>query len=76
MITVYSSDGSIVNVTIPDEVGQSQGKATSDLEGAGFVVNVVKDAASPNVGKVTAMSPAAGTSAVKGSGVTITVGGP
>ncbi|MDQ1576837.1 MAG: hypothetical protein QOH55_1987 [Microbacteriaceae bacterium] len=75
-ITVNTSDGSIVITAIPDVTGETESKATSDLKGAGFQVNVVKDPASPSVGKVTAMSPAAGTSAQKGSVVTITVGGP
>jgi membrane peptidoglycan carboxypeptidase len=75
-ITVYSSDGSIVMTTIPDVTGETESKATSDLQALGFAVTVVKDPASPNVGKVTAMSPTAGTSATKGSTVTITVGGP
>jgi membrane peptidoglycan carboxypeptidase len=75
-ITVNTSDGSIVMTTIPDVRGETENKATSDLKGAGFQVTVVKDPASPSVGKVTAMSPAAGTSAQKGSVVTITVGGP
>jgi beta-lactam-binding protein with PASTA domain len=75
-ITVYSSDGSIIMTTIPDVKGEPESKATSDLQAVGFAVTAVKDPASPDVGKVTAMSPAAGTSAAKGSTVTITVGGP
>jgi serine/threonine-protein kinase len=73
--------GSLVNIevsngktTVPDVVGSSEAQARSDLANAGFDVNVVQqetDAASP--GTVLAQSPKGGTTAVKGTLVTITV---
>jgi beta-lactam-binding protein with PASTA domain/predicted Ser/Thr protein kinase len=70
-IDISVSDG---KVTVPNVVGSSEAQAKSDLANAGFTVNVVtqEDGTVP-VGQVLAQSPKAGTSAVKGTLVTITV---
>ena len=59
---------------VPDVVGSSEAQAKSDLANAGFDVNVVQQEtdAKPE-GTVLAQSPQAGTTAVRGTLVTITV---
>src|SRR5665647_965396 len=75
--------GSTVNISVstgpgetavPDVVGQKEGPATSQLEGAGFTVTV-EQATDPTVpsGDVISQSPGAGSMAPPGSGVTIVV---
>jgi serine/threonine-protein kinase len=71
LVNIEVSNG---KVQVPDVVGSSEAQARSDLANAGFDVNVVQqesDAASP--GTVLAQSPKGGTTAVKGTLVTITV---
>jgi eukaryotic-like serine/threonine-protein kinase len=62
--------------TVPDTVGQDEGTAISTIESAGFRVRVVDrtvpDAADDGI--VLRQSPAGGTTAARGSTVTITVG--
>jgi penicillin-binding protein 1A len=78
-ITVAGSDGT--NVTVPDVIGKSQGRASATLANAGFEVTVVKDhecsASSPSCdyrkGAVWSQSPSAGKDAAPGSTVTIVV---
>ena len=73
--------GSLVDVSVsngkakvPTVVGASEAQARSELINAGFEVNVTaqEDGTVP-AGQVLAQSPKAGTSAVKGTLVTITV---
>jgi len=61
-------------VKVPSVTGESEAQAKSDLVNAGFEVNVTQqeDGSKP-VGTVLAQSPKGGTSAVKGTLVTITV---
>lgn len=60
--------------TVPDVVGQSEASATAELEGAGFVVEVISGySATVPLGDVASQAPAAGASADEGSTVTITV---
>jgi serine/threonine-protein kinase len=62
-------------VTVPNVVTQDQATATANLRAKGFEVDVVPVISSPaNVGKVVAQFPIGGTSAQKGSVVTIQVG--
>ena len=70
-VDISVSDG---KVAVPSVVGESEAQARSDLINAGFEPNVVKqeDGTKP-AGTVLAQSPKAGTSAVKGTLVTITV---
>ncbi len=59
---------------VPDVVGSSEAQARSDLINAGFDINVVQQETSAQPeGTVLAQSPKAGTSAVRGTLVTITV---
>lgn len=62
-------------VTVPDVEGKKEDEAKSQLESAGFTVNVVKRPALPqeNKGEVVDQDPEGGTVACKGSKVTITV---
>jgi serine/threonine-protein kinase len=79
-----ATKGSTVNITlsngppqvqVPDVVGESSQQATHDLENAGFKVNQqyqsVNDPSQQNI--VQSQNPNGGTSATKGSTVTITV---
>jgi serine/threonine-protein kinase len=70
-VDITVSDG---RVAVPSVVGESEAQARSDLINAGFEPNVIKqeDGSKP-AGTVLAQSPKAGTSAVKGTLVTITV---
>jgi serine/threonine-protein kinase len=70
-VDISVSDG---KTTVPNVVGESEAQARSDLTNAGFQTNVVtqEDGTVP-AGQVLAQSPKAGTSAVKGTLVTITV---
>ena len=70
-VDISVSDG---KTTVPNVVGSSEAQARSDLINAGFQPNVVtqEDGTVP-AGQVLAQSPKAGTSAVKGTLVTITV---
>jgi len=72
--TIVDIEVSNGKAKVPNVVGLSEAQARSDLANAGFDVNVVQqesDAASP--GTVLAQSPKGGTTAVRGSLVTITV---
>jgi eukaryotic-like serine/threonine-protein kinase len=61
-------------VTVPNVLQQSEGDATSELQGAGFQVDVVQAASSDTPeGIVFAQNPDPGTEADKGSTVQITV---
>lgn len=61
-------------VEVPDVVGQTQASATTELEGAGFVVAVEEDFSdSVALGLVISQQPASGQTANEGSTVTITV---
>ena len=70
-VDISVSDGKTL---VPNVVGSSEAQARSDLINAGFVPNVVtqQDGTVPP-GQVLAQSPKAGTTAVKGTLVTITV---
>ena len=60
---------------VPNVTGQTQSAATTNLENAGFKVDVNLVSSTPsNNGLVIAQSPTAGTSTNRGSTVTITVG--
>jgi eukaryotic-like serine/threonine-protein kinase len=61
-------------VTVPDVVGDSRDTATSTLQNAGFKVDTTEqESADTTPGNVLSQNPTAGTSAGKGSTVTITV---
>jgi hypothetical protein len=61
-------------VTVPDVVGQSQASGTAELEGDGFVVAVATAYSSTvAAGDIISQAPTAGSSALSGSTVTITV---
>jgi beta-lactam-binding protein with PASTA domain/predicted Ser/Thr protein kinase len=72
-VTLVLSKGTQA-VAIPNVVGQSRDSATSTLQSAGFEVDVTKQQSSDTTpGDVLSQNPTAGTSAGKGSTVTITV---
>jgi beta-lactam-binding protein with PASTA domain/predicted Ser/Thr protein kinase len=72
-ITIVLSKGTQA-VAVPDAVGQSRDSATSTLQSDGFEVDVTDQQSSDAApGNVLSQNPAAGTSAGKGSTVTITV---
>ena len=61
-------------VAVPDVVGQSRESATSTLQNQGFAVNVTEqESTATQPGNVLSQNPTSGTSAGKGSSVTITV---
>ena len=61
-------------VAVPDVSGESEAQARSDLTNAGFEVNVVtQQDGTVKAGTVLAQSPKGGTTAIKGTLVTITV---
>jgi len=61
-------------VKVPDVVGSSEAQAQSDLRNAGFDVEVIQlETSNQPEGTVLAQSPQAGTTAVRGTLVTITV---
>jgi eukaryotic-like serine/threonine-protein kinase len=72
-ITIVLSKGTQA-VAVPDVIGQSRDSATSTLQSDGFEFDVTEQQSSDaNPGNVLSQSPTAGTSAGKGSTVTITV---
>jgi serine/threonine-protein kinase len=74
--TVVTTTATPERATVPDTVGQDEGTAISTIEGAGFTARVVERAV-PEAGDdgiVLRQSPAGGTTAARGSTVTITVG--
>ena len=74
--TVVTTTTTPTRATVPDTVGQDEGTAISTIEGAGFTARVVERAV-PEAGDdgiVLRQSPAGGTTAARGSTVTITVG--
>ena len=72
-ITYHLSQGA-EQVPVPNVVGESQSSATSALQSAGFEVSVTQSSSSSvEKGNVISTNPYAGTSADKGSTVTITV---
>ena len=75
LVTIFVSTGPDM-ATVPDVEGESQGKATADLQAAGFGVDVKSEPAQNNndVGNVLNQDPAPNAKAKKGSTVTITVG--
>ena len=76
VVTVIVSSG-VEQVKVPGVVGQTEDNATATLRSRGFDVDVVTKtvpAGDPNVGRVTAQSPASGATADSGSTVSITVG--
>lgn len=61
-------------VEIPNVVGQSQASGTTELEGEGFVVSVATTYSNTvSAGTIISQSPAAGTEALPGTTVTVTV---
>jgi len=76
LVTIQVSSGVPSKVKIPDVVGMSHADARTALEAAGFVVEFVERHVSDphNDGLVMAQDPAAGTKALQGTVVTITVG--
>ena len=72
-ITYHLSQGA-EQVPVPNVMGESQSSATSALQSAGFEVSVTQSSSSSvEKGNVISTNPYAGTSADKGSTVTITV---
>jgi len=72
-VVLYLSSGS-EQVTVPDVTGQGQDQAESALGAAGLRVTVTEQESSDQeAGTVLAQDPAAGTQALEGSTVTITV---
>jgi serine/threonine-protein kinase len=63
-------------VSVPPVVGETAQQAVSDLQGAGFVVNqqFVSVSSADQDGIVQQQTPDGGTSAAKGSTVTIEIG--
>jgi beta-lactam-binding protein with PASTA domain len=74
--TVVTTTTTPARATVPDTVGQEEGAAISTIEGAGFRVRVVdRPVTEPaDDGIVIRQTPAGGTTAARGSTVTITVG--
>ncbi len=72
-ITVNMSSGP-AQVSVPSVIGETQSQATSDLQAQGFTVSALNRVDAANVGKVVDQSPGGGTSAGKGSPVTIYIG--
>ena len=75
LVTIFVSTGPDT-VTVPNVEGETQGQATADLQGAGFVVATKSAPAQKDkdIGNVISQDPAPNTKAKKGSTVTITVG--
>jgi beta-lactam-binding protein with PASTA domain/predicted Ser/Thr protein kinase len=72
-VTIVVSKGT-QPVTVPDVVGDSRDTATSTLQNAGFKVDTTaQESSDVSPGTVVSQNPTAGTSAGKGSTVTITV---
>jgi penicillin-binding protein 1A len=76
LVTIQVSSGVPAKVKIPDVVGMSVDDARMALEAAGFVVEISERHVSDphNDGLVMAQDPPAGTKALQGTVVTITVG--
>jgi eukaryotic-like serine/threonine-protein kinase len=74
-VTLFVSTGQ-AQKKVPNVLGESQTQATEDLNNAGFNVRPGNQPASSqaDVGNVISQSPSGGTTAQKGSQVTITVG--
>jgi serine/threonine-protein kinase len=74
-VTLVVSSGQS-QVTVPDTIGQTQDEATTTLTSAGFKVKVQTQTviSDSDDGRVLNQSPSGGSSADKGSTVTITVG--
>jgi beta-lactam-binding protein with PASTA domain/tRNA A-37 threonylcarbamoyl transferase component Bud32 len=75
LVTIFVSTGPDT-ATVPNVEGETQGQATADLQGAGFVVATKSAPAQKDkdIGNVISQDPAPNTKATKGSTVTITVG--
>lgn len=70
----YFGKGSVQSIEVPDVVGDLQADATTELEGAGFVVAVATAYSSVvAAGHVISQSPVGGSFELPGSTVTITV---
>jgi eukaryotic-like serine/threonine-protein kinase len=76
MLTVSKGPKQVPNVPVPDTTTQNQDTATALLKNSGFKVTVKKQQVTDpgQVGLVISQTPAGGTSAPKGSVVTIFVG--
>jgi penicillin-binding protein 1A len=76
LVTIEVSSGVPTKVKVPDVLGMSRSDAKAALEAAGFVVEIVeKHVSDPeHVDVVLAQDPSAGTKALQGTTVTITVG--
>jgi serine/threonine-protein kinase len=61
-------------VSVPAVIGETQAKATADLQAAGFTVSALNRTDAANIGKVVDTSPAVGSQQPKGSNITIFVG--
>ncbi len=72
-VTYHVSKGTS-KVVVPNVVGDTEDSATSTLKKAGFDVEVKTIENSKSVGKVISTSPSSGSTASKGSTITITVG--
>jgi penicillin-binding protein 1A len=73
---VCTSPDSLQQVLVPSVIGFDEAKAKSALEAAGFFVDVVGEASTQPPGTVIYQDPAAGTSKLQTSVVTITVAKP
>jgi len=76
LVTLQVSSGVPAKVKVPDVVGLTEADATVALKASGFVVRVVDEPVSHagQVGTVLKQDPPAGTKALQGTTVTITVG--
>jgi penicillin-binding protein 1A len=76
LVTIEVSSGVPGEVKVPDVIGMSVEEATTVLEQAGFLVDIVERQVNDpaNVGRVMAQDPAAGKKALQGATVTLTVG--
>jgi penicillin-binding protein 1A len=73
---VCTTPDSLQHALIPSVIGFDQAKAEASLQGAGFFVNVVSEASTQPAGTVIYQDPAAGTSKLQTTVVTITVAKP
>ncbi len=76
LVTIEVSSGVPAKVKVPDVIGMSRADATTKLEAAGFVVEVVQKHVSDadNVGIILDQEPEPGIKQLQGTTVTITVG--
>jgi len=78
-VATAGDGGGDTGPTVPDVLGQPEGSAEAELHGAGFDVRLVyqresdKDSAKRNKGRVWKQSPSSGSTAQRGSIVTIWV---